>query len=280
LHADYLSPVQISIDTALEALGMETEEVSTSTTDILKRYKKGLRNAVQLEHAQWDNDDIHSIYSNPAHNRYSQDFHQRTVDEKRKEPLRVLDLFSGVGSATIVLKKLKIPLCTVVHVEHDPVAVEVCKFHHDNDGIRHVYVEAFEEIYGSGKDPDEDIVTRFIEDYGPFDLVLASPPYQNISPANGRKASKESVQYVARVGLLIQKMNDIQRQKHHVTHDILFLSESILLRKDMESSNDTLEAINQSYGAMDGSGVAPIHLDAKDFSPCKRRSFYWCNVSK
>ena len=89
----------------------------------------------------------------------------------------VLDLFGGIGSALVVLKRLGIAMQTVIHVEHDPIASFVARVNHDprltaqlqaqdaivrqmeatsvdwngpaleqEDAISHVYYEKFEEI--------------------------------------------------------------------------------------------------------------------------------------
>lgn len=290
LHADYLSPLQISIDAALEAFGIEEEEEGKaealkSIVDVADRFKNGQNLVAEFESSEWKNKDGDTIDKNPIYIQFRHDFNARVQGEKRKKPLRVLDLFCGIGSGMVVLKKLKIPLCTVVHVEHDPVAVEVCKFRHENDGIRHVYVEAFEDIYGdvdSDEDPDEELLGRYIDEYGPFDLVLAAAPCQYDSHGHAPKSKKRIVNanYLWKVGVLIQKMNGIQKSQHSVRHDVLFLSRHAILSQDMKLGGSSLDAVNQSYGEVDGCGLVPIQIDAKDFSPCKRNCLYWCNVSR
>jgi len=211
---------------------------------------------------------------NPVYLKYCQDFNVILKGDKRRKHLRVLDLFSGIGSGTVVLKKMKIPLGTVVHVEHDPVALEVSRFNHKNDGIHHYYVERFEEIYGENEDADADLLTRAIQHYGPFDLVLAAAPCQNYAQINAYKSKeKKSAKYLLKVGLLIKKINAIQKNSFGATQDVLFLSENVVFHED-------LDEINKHYGVVNGSGLQPIQLDAKDFSPVKRNRFYWSNVSK
>lgn len=118
------------------------------------------------------------LYTNEVYASYCAAFQKRKKEDKLKA-LKVLDIFCGIGSGTLVLKKLKIPLDTVVHVDHDPVARYVNEFHHKNsdDGIKHIYKESFEEIYG---DDEMDInrVEKLIKEHGPFDLLLAAAPCQ------------------------------------------------------------------------------------------------------
>jgi len=74
---------------------------------------------------------------------------------------------------TLLSKRLKLPIEIMVHVEHDPVAVEVCKYNHRDDGIIHHYVDKFEAIYGVDDDADHNLVEALVEKYGPIDLVLS-----------------------------------------------------------------------------------------------------------
>lgn len=154
----------------------------------------------------------------------------------------------------------------MVHVEHDPVAVYVCQFNHDNDGIMHHYVETFEEIYGVNDEPDVNLITALVAKYGPFDLVLSGAPCQNYSGLNAsRDQTSENAQYLKKVGHLIQKLDHIQGL-NGIKDPVLFLSENVVFKEH--------EDIDKAY-----SDLSPIRLDAKDFGPAKRNRLYWINVS-
>jgi site-specific DNA-cytosine methylase len=64
------------------------------------------------------------------------------------------DMFSGIGSGLVSLKRLGIKIRKVIHVEHDKIATHVYKTNHDShyntelapDGIEHVYFSTFEEV--------------------------------------------------------------------------------------------------------------------------------------
>ena len=101
------------------------------------------------------------------------DFKKRKDEKEMDHPLVVLDLFSGIGSAAVVLKKLQLPIKTMLHVEHDPVANYVSQYNHKDDGIQHEYIETFESIYGPGDENscDKERLGEWIEKYGPIDLV-------------------------------------------------------------------------------------------------------------
>ena len=153
-------------------------------------------------------------------------------------------------------------------MEHDPVAVEVMKFNHRNDGINHQYIETFEEIYGTDDKTDNDLVKALVEKYGPFDLVLSGAPCQNYSGLNARRdRSSTNAQYLCKVGRLIKKLDERQLE-NGVSDKVLFLSENVVFKNHDE--------VDECYADQEG-GLSPICLDAKDFGPCKRNRF--CKVS-
>ena len=207
-----------------------------------------------------------AVYTNPTYSAYCQNFNKRR--NTHRGPLRVLDLFSGIGSGTVVLKRLKVvPMHTYVHVEHDPIAVEVCKFNHQDDGINHQYIETFEEIYGTKDEADDGLVTALVDKHGPFDLVLSGAPCQNYSGLNAsRDETSENAQYLLKVGRLVRKLDEIQGDGSTV----LFLSENVVFKSH--------EKVDKSYSDQEEVGLTPMRLDAKDFSPCKRNRFYWTNI--
>ncbi len=92
-------------------------------------------------------------------------------EEPKLQALRVLDLFSGIGSGALVLKKMGFRLSKVVSVEHDPVATHVNKFHHG--GVELVHFDKYEEIR------DDEALKALIVEHGPFDLLLAGAPCTN-----------------------------------------------------------------------------------------------------
>lgn len=176
-----------------------------------------------------------------------QKFEKRS--RSRTEPLNVLVLFAGIGSGIVTLKKLAIPLKKVVHVECDPVAVIVSKFNHQNDGIEHVYIDTFEEIYGENDEGDKKQIESLINDHGPFELVLSAAPSEH---------------FLRKAGKTIQIINTIQKEKYNYD-EVLFLSENAVFR-----DSDDPEANH---------GLGPIWLNASEFSPCYRNRLYWTNVS-
>lgn len=217
-----------------------------------------------LENEEFNEASDSSIYGSAAYEKCCKNFQQREKDQRR--PLQVLDLFSGIGSGVVVLKRLKLPIYTIVHVEHDPVAVEVCKANHRDDGIIHHYVTTFEEVFGTNNEANHKIVVALVEKYGPFDLVLSGSPCQSYSGLNAsRVPNSENAQYLLKVGRLIQKLDEIQMGSKNVKDNVLFLSENVVFKHH--------DKVDQCYG-----GLPPVRLDAKDFSPCKRNRFYWTNV--
>lgn len=167
---------------------------------------------------------------------------------------------------------MKLPIALVIHVEHDPFAVAVCKFNHKNDNIEHIYVESFEDIYGKADEVDHDLLASFIEKHGPIDLVLSAAPCQNYSGLNARRdQSSDNAQYLLKVGRLIHELDDFQMSSMGVKDNVLFLSENVVFKHHDE--------VDTSYANVEGEALTPICVDAKDFGPCKRKRFYWVNVS-
>ncbi len=206
-NPDSLSPMKLAIENIL-VNGRRVEKISKAKplTHLAKKYNQGKRDEAKFYNDRYDtgkkiriyiarptvNQDgshfmLHNqfetfiaakdseIYSSKEYNSCVQEFRKRVKNEPKLKTLRVLDLFCGIGSGTLVLKKIGIPLHTVVHVEHDPVAMYVNRYHHEksNDGIKHVYRNKYEDICG-----DRDI-DNLIDKYGPFDLLLAAAPCQN-----------------------------------------------------------------------------------------------------
>ena len=108
------------------------------------------------------------LLTSPEYAKHLKDFNKR----KPLKSVKVLDLFSGIGAGIIILKRLKIPIETVVHVEHDPVANFVNWYNHENrqDGINHIYIEDYDDINGNKE------IRALIDKHGPFDIIFAGPP--------------------------------------------------------------------------------------------------------
>lgn len=265
--ADYLSPMMKAMNESFDGNNKKKKPVSRSTAyDIKRMYDTAKRDETQYENEECLEEKVCSNYSNDAYCSCSRKFQQR--NKARRRPLRVLELFSGIGSGTVVLKRLKLPIDTIVHVEHDPVAIEVCKSNHQNDEITHVYVETFEEIYGENDEAEVVLVSALVEKYGPFDLVLSGAPCQSYSGLNAsRDQNSDNAQYLKKVGRLIQKLDDVQLR---TKEKVLFLSENVVFHEHKE--------VDECYTDQAEGGLTPIRIDAKDFGPTKRNRFYWMNI--
>lgn len=261
----FQSPMQVSRE---NGFGVHKKKKKTKTKEwSMCEVKKKLDNAKREEAKEANSIYLAAPdsqqYSDPVYVSYCNKFNRRKGQQK--SPLRVLELFSGVGSGTQALKRLKIPF-EAIHVDHDPIANEVCKFNHNEDGIDHVYIDTFEEIYGTGSEPDDVSVRKFVTDHGPIDLVLAGAPCQEYSGLNAnRDANSENAQYLPNVGKLIQKLNEIQMNSFDVKHEVLFLSENVLFKER--------DGINACYG-----GISPFEVDAGDLGPVRRRRLYYLNI--
>jgi hypothetical protein len=92
------------------------------------------------------------LHANPGYISHLEKFRLKQAKAKTKPQTKavVLDLFGGIGSAIVALRRLKIDIEKIVHVEHDKVANYVYKYwnclggkHHD-DEIEHVFIDSFE----------------------------------------------------------------------------------------------------------------------------------------
>lgn len=82
--------------------------------------------------------------------------------EAGKTPRRsvvVLDAFAGIGTGIVVLKRLKIDIAKIIHVENDKVSTHVYRWNHDpsynpdlpNDDVEHVLVDGWDKFESSWK---------------------------------------------------------------------------------------------------------------------------------
>jgi hypothetical protein len=195
-------------------------------------------------------------------------YHKLVQDVKSGRSARrgcvVLDCYAGVGTGVLVLKRLKIQVAKVIHVEHDKVATHVYRSNHDHyynsklpdDGVEHVFIEEFEELTGN--------VKKFWNDHGPIDLVLGGPPCVdcNIVKANriGVKARRE--QYMVQLAKFIRELERLQKP-----HPLWFFVENTILEED------DLRAVRDALGVEWG----PIELDALHLSPIRRKRHYFFN---
>lgn len=173
-------------------LSGEVEEDSEEDDDdelyTARDVQKYIKNANRQESMYFNSDDMvveadRMMTENGYADKVMNDFHKQTLN-KRNEGFVVLDLFGGVGTALLVLKRLKIPIKKVIHVEHDLVATFVSRMNHDfkfvesmrefarkkraedkdedggyvqlskwetipDDGIQHEYYRHFEDIFNT-----------------------------------------------------------------------------------------------------------------------------------
>jgi site-specific DNA-cytosine methylase len=157
------------------------------------------------------------------------------------------------------------------------VAVQVIKWNRKNDGIKHSYIEKFEDLYGDDSEPNDDKLGELLSKYGSFDLITSGAPCQNLSGQNARRnIDAFNAQYLMKVGKLIKRLNLLQR-RNGVKDDerILFLSENVVFPEYEEFNNH----YSDEHYSNSRDGLSPIRVDAKDFGPVKRNRLYWMNVS-
>jgi hypothetical protein len=186
--SDYQSPMQLAIWNSADQKKIDKYNESKVAearplSDLLRSLKAARRKQVSQnnleenipEELKEEEKDLEmfKLETSPDFMKIKRDFIKRIEQKTINHSLVVLDLFAGIGSAAVVLKKLGLPIRRIVHVEHDPVANYVSQFNHKNDGIEHIYIETFEEVYGEGDEHacDRKCLGSFVKEYGPFDLV-------------------------------------------------------------------------------------------------------------
>mmetsp|Transcript_39283 Transcript_39283/g.81511 ORF Transcript_39283/g.81511 Transcript_39283/m.81511 type:complete len:1105 (+) Transcript_39283:61-3375(+) len=200
--------------------------------------------------------------------------------EKLHRPAVVLDLFGGVGTSILALKRNRISVSKVVSCEHDKVATHVYRENHDptysesnlvkisNSGIDHVYFESFEELETT--EGFEQLMS-----HAPYDLVIATPPCSDYSKVNahrrGVKGNKGS--YMIRVGQLMKKIKNHEKQQSTHLH---FVVENVPIEdnKDVPMAQSDLSQIERALGVS-----WKVELDAAYFSPTTRHRHFFTNIA-
>ena len=124
-RCDDLTNIAVGLTTTLPP--NETALEWVTRRDIFGAYKTAFGNLAALE----NNDQCeHPLAKLRTHEDYIEGIEApferlkagRTVDRK---PAVVLDVFAGIGTGVVVLKRLGIGIQKVIHVEHDKVATHV-----------------------------------------------------------------------------------------------------------------------------------------------------------
>ena len=84
-----------------------------------------------------------------------------------------------------------LPIKSIVHVEHDPVAVEVIKWNHRKDGIIHHFMEElWADLWYNDSETYDEKLADLISEHGPFDVVTSGAPCQNLSGMNAHRLTE------------------------------------------------------------------------------------------
>ena len=179
---------------------------------------------------------------------------------ERIGPIVILDVFSGIGSGIVALKRLGIDIKTVILCDHDKVANFVSMQNHKDDGINYVHeYNTFEKIRTN--------IDKILQEYGPINLVLGGPPCQDFTGINGYRKGIDGSSgghLVEFSDLILQK---IKNHKYQGETHLFYLGENVLLDKDTRFQTQDL------FG-----GMPHVRFDASDFSPCRRNRIYWTNL--
>lgn len=203
----------------------------------------------------------------------------------RKRPgCRLLDIFAGVGTTAVVLKKLGIKIDHIVHVEYDKVANHVFMSNHYSEYPRKLpkhnttWVQDFEtlsdclddcmETYGREYLSESPTPTlAFLTTSPAFNLLVGGPPCQDFTGINakGQGTVGPRGRYMLDVADLIKKIQNHPRQQGV---PLFFLIENVKPRKE------DMAKIQAAYGF----DYDVLELDAKSFSPAMRKRIFITNI--
>jgi len=246
-----------------------------TTSELRRKQQTNHRN----EQAFWNADhDAHPIHVARTHLNYGQMETNFRVHQEQQQlpakmrqiqysswPATVLDLFGGIGSGIVALKRLRMAMHKVIHVEHDKVANHVHHYNHnasynsdlEDDGIEHV------SDYPTFEGIEEDL-NSFMVKHAPIDIVLGGPPCVDYTGINAsRKGVRgEQGQYLQRFGTLVAAIRD-----HPLQRDVplYFFAENVILRgRDLDEVSIAFD-------------ITPLEVDAHYFSPCRRKRHFFLN---
>ena len=132
----------------------------------------------------------------PVNKKFHRLCQERKINPHLKREAVVIEVFAGIGGATVALKELGVALKTVVVVEHDRAAVAVHRANHDpsygsgsaeDDGVSYIYslYETYEELEANLK--------AIVREIGPVDIIVGGPPCQDHSKVNALRKGADGV---------------------------------------------------------------------------------------
>ena len=215
------------------------------------------------------------LYSNTDYQDVSRAFAKRvgTPDQGAV----VLDLFSGMGTTVVALKRLSIALRKIISCEQDKVASHVYQENHHcpeksttEDNVEWCHYPWFENIAGT-----EENYHAFMDKHAPIDIVVAGPPCQDFTGINASRRGLDGSKgaYMMETARLIRRIQSDRRQGDR---PLYYLLENVVLRndKDLPLAEGDKELIQQAIGC----SWDAVELDAACVSPCTRLRSFITNI--
>lgn len=167
-----------------------------------------------------------------------------------RQPIKVLGLFDGIGTGMLVLNELGIEVATYVGSEIDQDAIRVSRRHH----INILHVGAVEEI-----------TSKHIQEWGPFDLVIGGSPCNDLSMAN--PARRGIFEGSGRLFFDFYRLLQLARPAASEKRPFFWLFENVVSMRAVDKS--TISRFLECN---------PSVVDAKDVSPAHRPRYFWGNL--
>eukprot|EP00934_Nitzschia_sp_Nitz4_P006665 Nitzschia sp. Nitz4//NODE_159_length_47236_cov_74.723851//8621//10611//NITZ4_additional_000004-RA//-1//CDS//3329531731//6655//frame0 len=180
--------------------------------------------------------------------------------QSQKRDAVVLDLFGGIGSAVVALKRLGISIKRVIHVEHDKIANHVYRHNHgseENPQEEHVIVDSFSDF--------SEMVQWYDGRFGPFDIIIGAPPRSRVS-ASG---DMQHIAWLRRFGALTKQLKMLRMKRG--LDSLFFLAEIDIDKQTL--ANQELEDIESSFD-----GAWSLFCNTNCLSPLSRSRTYVSNI--
>ena len=113
---DYISPIQKAVDDGLSGLDIREPVKKVKWKELQKQIKQAERNETMETNRIHTVESDSQMYSDPNYVKLTKKYYDLKKEleiGKPPAPAVVLDVFSGIGSAILILKKLKISMSKV-----------------------------------------------------------------------------------------------------------------------------------------------------------------------
>ena len=239
-----------------------------------KSYSSAKTTETASANSESTEDPTSRLYTNDDYKEQVKQFSERVQACQEQPSSRrgavVLDLFSGMGTLMVALKRLSIAVEKVIHCEKDKVASYVYQQNHNEKNtpqcsfVKYSSLEEIMEHFDS-----------FMDQHAPIDILGAGPPCQDFTLINASRQGLDGKKGIYML-LTAELVARIRQDKRQAGQPLYYILENVLLRNEKELPLDfgTKDRIKNALEC----SWDPIDLDAADVSPCKRLRAFFTNI--